>query len=319
MKRKGEYKRLILDHAAEVLDEPRSERLRRWRERQQREAEEREAQRWAMDGDRVDHLTPAGFLDLTKDPLPQGPLTPHQHRLWRHVLEGVAYTVLGQSGHQLAAQPREEPFAGVGHALAALVFFRVDGPPIKSLSDPDRFEAIRAPQASPGGDVAQRLAEHLDPVERAWRAAYDGPWDSGVVSERDCRLWLLLRYVSRWGPQAIDERVHLEPYGMTVGTRLIGRVTRYGHGRVLEYLADRDLVPFRREATQETESMIAAETDLEGWKAIGDVLGVHEATARKYAREGMPVYRFGRRVEAVKAEILEWKAERMEPYGGEAA
>lgn len=309
---KGTYTDLMRDHASEVLgEEPKSERLREYREQQAREEAERREREGVQGQDvvKTGHLTPTSFLEATREPLPQGALTPAQERLWRHVWEGVASVVAGQAGHQMAAQDREEPFAGVGHALAALLYFRVDGPPMKSISDPDRFTAVRSPGKPPSGDVAQRLAEHLAPVESAWRRAYSGPWDEGIASERDCRLWLLCRYVYGWGPGQIDNVAHLEPYGFTVGGKVIGRVTRYGHDRVLEYLADRDLVPARKRKPKEDATLpVDTDSDLFTWNEIADVLNVHPDTAARWARErGMPVRRFGGRIEANREELLAWK------------
>ena len=47
-------------------------------------------------------------------------------------------------------------------------------------------------------------------------------------------------------------------------------------------------------------------TTLKGWKAIGEYLGIGEATAQRRAKGGMPVKRQGRFTVADATEIRQW-------------
>lgn len=256
------------------------------------------------------------FIEATRDPLPVGTnLTRAQRAAWRHVFDGVARVIMSETDRERSRPQRETRFAGVTHALAELVRAATDGAPMGSVGDPKRLlrQSCFGSQRGVGRrlDRGLRQVEDLHHVRQAWDAAYDGEW-GGVLDERECREICLRRYVGDEGPKAIAADISGRT-GRRVTTKLVGRVSRAGFGRIWEHLRDRELIPHGRQ--RRTEGTMGkgdvTPCDLFGWRQIAEYLGVHQDTAKDwYRNDGLPVYHFKGRVETRSEELREWRRSR---------
>ena len=270
-----------------------------------------------------DYVHDSDFLEATRDPLPVGPtLTRAQRAVWRHVFDGVARLIAGESereGRRLAPPTR---FGGVGHALAEMVQARIDGYPAGTLSDPKRLLrqsefGYQPAGGAPSGDRAIQLAEDLHHVRQAWEAAYGGDW-RGLLSERDCREACLRRYVGGETVSDIAESL-TERFGYAVKRKLVGAVTRAGYGRIWEHLGERGLIPLARPARKTAEDHMAEQQsdrpkpDVFEWRGVAEYFGVHVDTAKTWHRRWpMPLRKFGGRIMASSVELDRWQEEHTE-------
>jgi predicted DNA-binding transcriptional regulator AlpA len=73
--------------------------------------------------------------------------------------------------------------------------------------------------------------------------------------------------------------------------------------------------PKRKNATNPPKELLSEPSDLRGWPAIAQFLGMPNSTVHRWAKEGMPVRREGRNVVASPDELNQW----LQRTSGEAA
>lgn len=77
-------------------------------------------------------------------------------------------------------------------ALRALVSFRDDGAPLKSSSEPSRFETLPQISRTPDGDRAQRAIDDLAAVSKALSRAYVSPFVVMTLPRREVSVEMCL-------------------------------------------------------------------------------------------------------------------------------
>jgi hypothetical protein len=86
----------------------------------------------------------------------------------------VALAIIARENRGESSRP---PFNGVLGALRALDAARIDGAPLRSTSDPARFEAQSwGGSGASQGDAAQRAVERIAPVARLWALCLADGW-----------------------------------------------------------------------------------------------------------------------------------------------
>lgn len=231
----------------------------------------------------------------------------------RQAVEAIALRIRGEYvGADLHAE-RSTRYASVGHALAELVVYTLDGVPLAAQSDPEQLaRRVHLPSdtRSAAAPVAYRLAEDLAQVQAALGQAFDPPPVPMPMALRMAQLATVARYAGKRTPT--DVRDWLADAGCHVTTREVGRITRHGRRRIGVHLWRRGLV-----ALDDSEvAKLVAGLDLEGWGAIAGHLGCSPATAKRWhARHGLPVrvtvtgsYKSQRRVSASRVEVDDWRA-----------
>ena len=73
--------------------------------------------------------------------------------------------------------------------------------------------------------------------------------------------------------------------------------------------------PKRKNATNPPKALPNTSSDLRGWLAIAQFLGMPSSTVHRWAKDGMPVHREGRNVVASPEELNQW----LQRTSGEAA
>lgn len=242
------------------------------------------------------------------------PAPEHDERIGeeRQVTPGA--TALSVTGRRAIerSQRGEEGEAPRWRSLDAAFAMRrrvlLDGAPIRSSSDPDRFG--HRVQTSGGGAVRTPSGREdvigLDvAVERATR----GPVDVApgvtfpVVTQRAI---LFLRF---------DERLSMRQIADDLGgpwtAHHVSLMLRRLRATMVEDLVSRGVLEareLRRGGREKTEAtMRIPGYDLEGWKEIAAHLGVHETTARtRLVSEGLPVVTARGKVFATKAGLDAW-------------
>jgi hypothetical protein len=92
----------------------------------------------------------------------------------QHEATKVALAIIARENRGESSRP---PFGGVLGALRALDAARIDGAPLRSTSDPSRFEAQSwGGSGASQGDAAQRAVERIAPVARLWALCLAGGW-----------------------------------------------------------------------------------------------------------------------------------------------
>jgi len=208
--------------------------------------------------------------------------------------------------------PRPEPFASVAHAVCAMYAAKIDGAPIPGTGDPDRLESrlagLAASRSHANAGPGVRMVEDLHAVRAAFQAAWRPmPECRFLVGPEDAQAMALFRWVV--GMTFAECEIAMENHvGYRVPAKLIARLVRHGHERIYEYLRERGMVAEERPRGREGYDMAGFEDrDLRGWKEIAAYLRCSETSAQRYAERGMPVYVFGRMVEACSRELAEWR------------
>jgi hypothetical protein len=92
----------------------------------------------------------------------------------QHEATKVALAIIARENRGESSRP---PFGGVLAALRALDAARIDGAPLRSTSDPARFEAQSwGGSGASQGDAAQRAVERIAPVSRLWALCLADGW-----------------------------------------------------------------------------------------------------------------------------------------------
>lgn len=278
---------------------------------------------------RSSYVSHASFLEATIEPLTRTGTKSRRAALF-YALSSYADAVIANDSAQRHPVRRTTAYASTRHALAELVRVRLDGYGQRSLSDPNRLEALTGALGASSSvgtpdDRAARQADNLVHVDQALTAAYTKPWDGiAPLTPGWCRFVLLVRHVAKKTGIETAEIVAelLEEGDRALATpSLVARIARHGYDSVSKALTSRQLVEPEAEGTGDRrgeggaslsgEDEMAGEAkhgDLHGWTAIADFLGVDERTARRYEAEGMPTHRFRGRVEASSLEIRAWRA-----------
>ena len=170
-------------------------------------------------------------------------MTKAQAKAWRDILEPIAALIAGDyEAHRLYPR-RGTRWPSAAHALTDMVWTDIGGYRTGSVANPERIKRLMAHcwewGRDKGGGTSSQVID-LDPVRKAWRLAYSGPW--GLIPEDVCRKVCLFRYV---GKRPISELAAVVSLGLRcrVGPKYLGNVARVGLGNVHEYLLERELVP----------------------------------------------------------------------------
>lgn len=208
--------------------------------------------------------------------------------------------------------PRPEPFASVAHAVCAMYAAKIDGAPIPGTGDPDRLESrlagLAASRSHANAGPGVRMVEDLHAVRAAFQAAWRPmPECRFLVGPEDAQAMALFRWVV--GMTFAECETAMENHvGYRVPAKLIARLVRHGHERIYQYLRERGMVAEERPRGRDGDDMAGFEDrDLRGWKEIAAYLRCSETSAQRYADRGMPVYVFGRMVEACSRELAQWR------------
>ena len=129
--------------------------------------------------DHVAEVTLVDALDAQpyRDAAPVETLTPamlHERAKRQHEATKVALAIIARENRGESTRP---PFNGVLGALRALDAASIDGAPLRSTSDPARFEAQTwGSGGAAQGDAAQRAVERIAPVSRLWALCLADGW-----------------------------------------------------------------------------------------------------------------------------------------------
>ena len=129
-----------------------------------------------------DHVSEVALVDALdaqpyRDAAPVETLTPAMMReraRRKHEATRVALAIIARENRGESSRP---PFNGVLGALRALDAASIDGAPLRSTSDPARFEAQTwGGSGASQGDAAQRAVERIAPVSRLWALCLADGW-----------------------------------------------------------------------------------------------------------------------------------------------
>ena len=129
--------------------------------------------------DHVAEVTLVDALDAQpyRDAAPIETLTPamlRERARRSHEATKVALAIIARENRGDSSRP---PFGGVLGALRALDAASIDGAPLRSTSDPSRFEAQTWGNGGAAqGDAAQRAVERIAPVSRLWALCLADGW-----------------------------------------------------------------------------------------------------------------------------------------------
>jgi len=209
-------------------------------------------------------------------------------------------------------------------ALLQLEQWRLDGYPVKSPSDPGRFEAVSIGKAEADGDRAQRIAGEFAIVAKLRDSAYQQPWviqdtPRQEISAADCVHILVLVVAGRprtggKGHEQIDPvevaAMVTEACGFEVTRTDVTRIARQGGATIEEGLHARGLVS-HRDLRLQVEDMVELKLpfDVDGWDEIAAALKMSVSAARRLAvrdEDPLPVKTLHGRVRAKKVDLEAW-------------
>ncbi len=242
----------------------------------------------------------------------------------RHAVETLVDVVAGDYAGKRAVRRLETRYASVSHALAEMAVLNLDGIDTTSVHNPTRLERLAGRLGGTGDSGGRAPAEETVndwlTVKSVWRQAF-ADVDCEPIGVELARTATLLRYV---GASVDGETRPLnlreiaaelcDRYGHRADAKRIGRITRAARQVVYEGLRARSLVPEEAiEPRREEAEEMADPNLLRGWAAIAAHLGVSEDTAQRWTRdEALPVKRLVGMVEATRADLDRWRAERRE-------
>lgn len=246
------------------------------------------------------------------------------------------------------SEPRDRPertWPRWRDALAWYVVRMDDEFPLRSTSDPRRFEALPGAGAESGhGDVAHRLADDSGPVARALSRAFPETVDG--LTQQQCETVLVWRvvgkpvsrearypngtvrrlstYVARLRIEDEEIAAQLaERFGRPLTATVVEEVAVRGGLRIEAELFTREVITQRDEALhrKRAEEIVGAGRGnrLRGQKEIAAYLGVSERTVLRMKNEyepPIPIIEVGGTDQAWTEDLDEW--ERMQPKPGKA-
>lgn len=209
-------------------------------------------------------------------------------------------------------------------AVLQLIQWRDDGFPMKSTSDPGRFEAHSSGKSEADGDRAQRIAGEFAIVSKLMGSAYQLPWviqhtPRLEISPRDCTTILETVVAGRIrangkGRESIDPveiaAMATEALGFEVTRTDVVRIARQGGASIENGLHARGLVS-HRDLRLQVEDMVELKLpfDVDGWDEIAAALKMSVSAARRLAvrdEDPLPVKTLHGRVRAKKVDLEAW-------------
>lgn len=202
---------------------------------------------------------------------------------------------------------------------------RDEGAPLRSTSDPSRFQGMTPSGKGAEGDRAQRKAEELAVVSKELDAAFDGPFELSSIPQRrlsveTCKAIIELTtagmYVASTGlrremttHEVADFVQGVCGFVVTVGN--IRSVRMAGGRRIEDGFVRRGIVARRDPGLVEHDmAKIETEFDLTGWKAIAEAIDRSVSSAQRLAEDEtdpLPVANYGKgTVVASTREVREW-------------
>jgi len=129
-----------------------------------------------------DHVSEVALVDALdaqpyRDAAPIETLTPAMLRSRAKRQQEATRVALAIIARENRGESSRPPFGGVLGALRALDAASIDGAPLRSTSDPARFEAQSwGSGGAAQGDAAQRAVERIAPVARLWALCLADGW-----------------------------------------------------------------------------------------------------------------------------------------------
>ncbi|MBK8173170.1 MAG: hypothetical protein IPK60_22945 [Sandaracinaceae bacterium] len=210
-------------------------------------------------------------------------------------------------------------------AALQLIQWRDDGFPMKSTSDPGRFEAVSVGKSEADGDRAQRIAGEFAIVSKLLDAAYQLPWviqhtPRLEISPRDCTTILETVVAGRIrangkGRESIDPveiaAMATEALGFEVTRTDVVRIARQGGASIENGLHARGLVSHRdlRLQVEDMADAVNKPWDYSSVNEIADALDQSPTTIRRWmslSNDPLPTKTILGKTVAVKAEIEAW-------------